>query len=375
MRIAINAAYLNPGAHDGIANVGRGVIKSLSQLDDEIILYAPESIECEAGGKVLHRPTPKRLTVRTGPVGGFMRVGIWSQTVLPYRALRDRADVVLSPVPEGVFFRAVPQVVMVHDLFPFIFPDLFGPWRHYFAHGLPRVLNACARIIATVGQAKIEMVNRLHIPEEKIEVVHLGINPIFFSDDPGTAPNGYEEGPYFLFVGRCDPHKNIEAVWQAYAAIHQSVPHKLAVVLDFYGKHGNPYYEQLLKEAATLGFADKLRVFSGLQLRELLFMYRHATALILLPKYEGFGLPPIEAMAVGTPAIVSNTTGPGEVAGPGAICVPPDEPLRAAEAMRELASNQEYWTRCSQTAAKHASQFTWERTARRIRSVLASVAR
>lgn len=370
MRIAINAAYLNPATHDGIATYGRFLIPHLPQEGDEAYLYAPDAAWLNGQGAIRHRKTPRRLAVRNGPLAGVMRVGWWEQTVLSYRAWRDRADVLLSLVPEGSLLPPVPQVVVVHDVFPLIFPNQFGHLKRYAEVFLPRLLAVAAGVITVSGHTKKDLVARLGMPEGKIVVAHCGIDPLFFSGDPGVAPKGHAPGAFFLFVGRCHWHKNIETVLRAYAQIHSGLSHRLVAVVDCYGQDDEVYLAKLLGEAEVLGIREKLGIYSHLSRRELLFLYRNATALMLLSRYEGFGFPPLEAMAVGTPAIVSDSTALAEVAGPGAICVPNCDPLLAAAAMQRLATETDYRAGRSQAGAAHARQFTWERCARQVRSVL-----
>ena len=370
MRIAINAAYLRAGSHDGIARFARGVIDNFPQLGDDVLVYTSAVTEFDNHDRVQYRRTPAALAVRNGPLASFLRLVLWSQTILPFRTFRDRPDVLLSLGPEGSIAPVVPQVLVVHDLFPFIFPEIFGRLRPYFVYGLPRVLASCDRLIAVSQYTKNDLVERLGVPEEKIFVVYEGVDSLFLSDDPGVAPKGCEPEPYFLFVGRCMLHKNIETVMRAFAAVHHKLPHRLYAVLDLYGAADEAHFAKLKLLASDLGITDKLRIYSRLSGRELLFLYRHATALLLLSKYEGFGLPPLEAMAVGTPAIVSEATALAEVAGPGAICIPGSDHERAAYEMAELATNSAYRARRSDAAVAHARQFTWENTVRQIRSVL-----
>ncbi|MFP5275987.1 MAG: glycosyltransferase family 4 protein [Acidobacteriota bacterium] len=374
MRIAINAAYLRRGAHDGIANFGRGLIRHLAELDEDLLLYSPEAME-SIRGKLYHRKTPEALSVRNGPLAGLFRVGVWSQTILPYRALQDHANVLLCPVPEGMFRPMVPQVIVVHDLFPAIFPHSFGYLRQYVKYGLPAILAASEKIIAASKQTKNDIVAHFGIPEDKVRVVYQGIDPTYFSNDAGVAPAGHQEQPFFLFVGRGCPHKNLETVLHAFAINHATTPHQLVAVIDVYGKEDENNVRRLLRLASSLGIRERLRIHSHLTCREILFLYRNATAVVLLSKYEGFGLPPLEAMAVGTPAIVSNSSALGEVAGGGAICVPSDDPVPAAEAMRQLACDPEFHAAQSRIAAEYARRFTWKRAACEVREILAQIAR
>jgi glycosyltransferase involved in cell wall biosynthesis len=213
------------------------------------------------------------------------------------------------------------------------------------------------------------------LPEGRIEVVYPWVDPVFFSHDPDLPPQGHEDGPYFLFVGRLSPNKNLEMVVRAFAAIRRDVRHRLVCVLGITDDRDRRCYAEILDLAVRLGVRDRLHVYSGLSRAQLLFLYRHATALVLLSKYEGFGYPPLEAMAVGTPAIVSDSTSLVEVAGPAAVCVPNTEPDGAAEAMKRLACDPAYRAWLAEAGRAHARQFTCERSGRMIRSILERCAR
>lgn len=369
MRIAINAAFLG-GRSEGLATYARSVIEDLSHSGYETFVYTSERMELGGNGRTKWRPTPASLRAETGAMGNILRAAVWSQTVLPARVLRDRVHVLLSTVPEGMMVPACPQVVVVHDLFPLFFPDLYPRWKYYFRYVLPRVLKASAVVVADSGHTKQDLVHHLGLPEGKITVVYPWVNPLFFSEDPGEQPEDHNQDPYFLFVGRLSPYKNLEMVIRAFAAARHDVREKLVCVLGFLNSGNSAYYSEILGLAERLGVRDRLRVFSGLSRSELLYLYRNATALVLLSKYEGFGYPPLEAMATATPAIVSDSTSLAEIAGPGAVCVPYTEPGPAAEAMKRLACELDYRAELSERGKLHARKFSRERSGKMIRAIL-----
>lgn len=369
MRIAINAAFLG-GRSEGLATYARSVIEDLSLSGHETYIYAPERMELGRDGHTKWRRTPRSLRAEAGTMANILRATVWSQTALPVRVLRDRAQVLLSTLPEGMLVPVCPQVVVVHDLIPLFDRESSRLRRSYFERVVPLVLKASHSVIAASEHTKRDLVSSLGVPEEKITVVYNWLGPMFFSEEPGKSPQDHESGPYYLFVGRPSPQKNLEMVIRAFARIRSQVNHKLICVLGFAGPRDRLLYSELLDLADRLGVRERLQIYSCIPRSELLFLYRNATALVLLSKYEGFGYPPLEAMAVGTPAIVSDSTSLAEVAGPGAVCVPNTEPGPAAEAMKRLACDPLYRAELVEAGKAHARQFSRERSVRLMRSVI-----
>lgn len=369
MRIAINAAFLG-GRAEGLATYARSVADGLSRCGHETFVYSSERMKLGGNGVSRWRPTPACLRAEAGGKANILRAAVWSQTGLPARVLRDRVQVLLSTLPEGMVVPVCPQVVVVHDLFPLFFPELYPRWSYYFRYFLPRVLRASRCVIAVSHNTRRDLIEHLHIPGEKVAVVHNWIEPLYFSSEPGSPPEGFDAGPYFLYVGRLSPYKNLEMVVRAFAAAQHEVREKLVCVLGFLNPGNSEYYSEILDLAKRLGVRDRLQIYSGIPRSELLYLYRNATALVLLSKYEGFGYPPLEAMAGGTPAIVSNSTALAEIAGPGAVCVPNTEPGPAAEAMKKLACDAEYRAELSGKGKTHALQFSCDRGGRMIREIL-----
>lgn len=369
MRIGINAAFLGRKL-DGLSTYTRAVVEDLSCNGDEVLVYTSKPLKMKGNGLTRWRRTPSSIGSENGTSGNALRTLLWSQAALPAHVLRDRPQVLLCTMPEGMLVPVCPQVIVVHDLIPLLCPEASSRWTYYFRYVLPYVLRASRRVIAVSKHTKKDLVEHLEVPEEKIDVIYPWVNPAFLAEDSGKPLDDVDSKSYFLFVGRPSPHKNLAMVIRAFASISSDVSHRLVCVLGFSCEADQKYYSDILQLASRLGVRDRLRIYSGISRAQLLYLYRHATALVLLSKYEGFGFPPLEAMAVGTPAIVSNSTSLAEVAGPAAVCVPNNEPEPAAEAMRRSACDSSFRAEISHAAIMHARQFTRERSGRMIRSVL-----
>jgi len=373
MRIGINAAFLDE-SFNGLSVYTRSVIEEFSNSGHEVYLYTSESALISGNNQIKWRKTPHSLRAEKGSIGNALRVLLWSQTVLPLNLLRDRIDVLLSPIPEGMLVPVCPQVLVVHDLFPFFFPELFPRWRYYFRSVLPKILKASCHIISVSHHTKRDLVSQLDVPEDKIQVVYNSIDPLYFSNEPGVPPEAFENKPYFLFVGRSTAYKNLEMVLRAMAALHNDIEHDLVCVLGFTSVLDKEHFSMIMDLASSLGIRHRVRVYTDIPRTQILYLYRHATALLLLSKYEGFGYPPLEAMAVGTPAIVSDSTSLPEVVGSGGICVPNDEPHFTAKAMKQLACNPLFRAEMSQRGKERAQQFSTTKSSSLIRSLIESCA-
>lgn len=371
MRIGINAAFLDEN-FGGLSVYAQSIIEELSNSGNDIYVYTSESARFNGTNQITWRRTPRITRAEKGSVGNAIRALIWTQAVLPFHLLRDRIQVLLSPIPEGMLVPVCPQVVVVHDLFPFFFPELFQRWKYYFQWVLPKVLRVSRHVIAVSHHTKRDLVRQLGVPEDKIQVVYNSVDPLYFSEEPGVPPDSFTDKPYFLFVGRSTAYKNIEMVLRALATVHDLVDHELVCVLGLTSALDREHFSEMLDLASSLGIRHKLRIHIGIPRPQLLYLYRHATALLLLSKYEGFGYPPLEAMAVGTPAIVSDSTALSEIVGPAGICVPSDESFAAAAAMKKLACDPVFRAEMSERGKMRAQQFSTAQNSSLIRSLVES---
>ena len=367
MRIAFNGAFLD-ASHHGTGTYTRGLLRgliALGEASDDIIFYTHSSDEIPAGCGVCRRITSKFLGAGGGSLANVSRF-IWTQAVLPLRLRRDKVDVFLSPLAEGMLCSAARQVIIVYDLIPLLYPEESPRLHYYFKYILPSILRKAKRVVAISEHARRDIVRHFGVPPERVAVVYGGIEQFYFSTNGAQPPNLSLPENFFLFVGTFSPRKNLRTIIRAFAQIHKEIPHRLVVV----ARRDRKFAPEVLLLAQKLGILDKITILSNLSSQELLFVYRRASALLLLSEYEGFGYPPLEAMAVGTPAIVSEGTAVSEVVGDAALTVLLDDIPAVSDAMRKMALDKGLRSSYIQLGLHHSRQFNWGSSAARMRAVL-----
>jgi glycosyltransferase involved in cell wall biosynthesis len=361
MRLAINATTVSK-LHNGITTFVDGIVQYLGSHGHELLVYTSAERYANLAGVTLRR-TPEALAFNGSAANNFRRFA-WTQAVLPSRLKRDRVDLFFSPV-EGLLHSPVPQVVAVHDLIPLFYPVECPRLHHYYKRVLPYILKGSARAVVPSQHTKSDLIDRYNLPEDKVSVVYYGLRAELFDADADSRPACLEAARFFLFVGSFAPRKNLETVVRAFATIHAEVPERLVVVA-----YPDERQQTIRELAKSLNVLDKLAFCSGLSNSELAYLYRHATGLLLLSEYEGFGYPPLEAMATRTPAIVSDSTSLAEVVGDAGITGACRDFEAAAAAMRRLSREQLYRELLGKTGEARARQFTWLNTAKQLSDAL-----
>jgi glycosyltransferase involved in cell wall biosynthesis len=243
-----------------------------------------------------------------------------------------------------------PAVLTVHDLSFERDPSVMGRRdRLVFRSVVPRSARRADRVLAVSELTKRDLVELYEIPERKIVVTPNGVDPEFAPE--GSSPNGE---PYALFVGALQPRKQAEAAIEALALIGEQAPRLVLVGQD---KGGRAAAEET---ARRLGVEIELR--GHVPQDELAALYRGAACLVFPSRYEGFGLPVLEAMASGTPVVATTAGALPEVAGDAAILVERDNPAALAGGIERALADHE---RLREAGLERARRFTWAETARR----------
>jgi len=262
-------------------------------------------------------------------------------------------------------------VVTIHDLLHLAHPEFFpGLRKKVYARGmLAGAVRKARRIIAVSDFTASELVRYTKADPNRITVVHNGVASRWFEPSPSPSPR---PRPYFLFVGNIKPHKNLKGLIPAFSAVAEALPdHDLVIV----GKKDGfiTADHQAEKAAATAG--NRI-VFTGFLDDISLKQYvTHAEALVYPSLYEGFGLPPLEAMAAGCPVIAADIPALRESCGGAAIYCDPLCSENIGDAMRSAAMLAGAERAGLVTAGKlHAKRFTWRETARQTLAVLEEAA-
>jgi glycosyltransferase involved in cell wall biosynthesis len=274
-----------------------------------------------------------------------------------------------GPVPRG----AGAAVVTVHDLASFRTPEAFtGPAGAWKRRTTARSLKRAGAVICVSEFTADELRDLFRVPESKLHVVRNGVSPF---PDPGRDPEDIlaEHGvrkPFLLSVGTLEPRKNHERLLEAYSRLRAEpgIPHRL-LILGRKGWKWTGVFETL----SRLRLEDHVTFVHGARDDLLSAAYRAADALVYPSLYEGFGLPPLEAMISGTPAVVSSIPPHREVAGNAARFVDPEDPEDIADGIREVLCSAELRERLVREGFERVRELSWSRTARETLSVYESL--
>jgi glycosyltransferase involved in cell wall biosynthesis len=373
--IAINAAIVGDRP-TGLGLYALHLIRELDALGERLVVYTSRSEAIDAPGARVER-VPAALRPERGARGHLARL-LWTQSGLRLRVARLRPRLLLNLMPEGLLRPAVPQVTVVHDLLPLRSPAEYPRQQYYFRHYVPAVLRASGAVIVSSESTRRDLIDFYRLPPDKLHVVWLGYDTARFVPAPvgflPTAPVGFlpaaapphDEAPYALFVGNVMPHKNLLRLVEAVAHAVKGIPGRLVI-----RGWGRPVHVRALQERiAMLGIADRIDWRQYAADDELRDLYRRARMLLLPSLYEGFGLTALEAMACGTPVIVSNRSSLPEVTGDAALFVDPEDVASIASAIRRLFTDDTLAKTHAHRGLARAQLFSWEKTARAVQSIL-----
>jgi glycosyltransferase involved in cell wall biosynthesis len=284
----------------------------------------------------------RRVELRELAWGGGGRLAAVARDAAWYPLGLSRAargcDVLHCPTFRGPFSSGVPLVVTVLDVGVLRHPKLFNRWnRTYSRIAVPRVLREARRLIAISEFTKAELVSLVGLEPERIEVI--GVPP----RDSISADGPVSEGEYVLAVGTLEPRKNLAGAAEA--------ARLAGVELRVAGARG--WGEVRVDGTRWLGEVDD---------DELARLYRGARALVYPSRYEGFGIPILEAMRAGTPVVTSRGGATEEVAGGAAVLVDPDDPGSIAEGLAEADRRRD---ELRALGFARAAEFSWDDVAER----------
>jgi glycosyltransferase involved in cell wall biosynthesis len=363
VRIGIDARKL----HDfGIGTYIRNLVRQLARLDQttEFVLFGrPEDQEFLGSLGPNFRAVP--LTAGNYSIGEQFRIPL---------ALR-REGITLFHAPHYVLPPLVPcrSVVTIHDCIHLMFPQ-YLPNRlalSYARTSMAIAARRATRIMTVSETSKRDIVRFFGTSPDKIDVIYNAYDKRFGSEptveDVVRVRERYQlQDKFVLYVGNVKPHKNLERLLEAFHLVRQrGLGHvKLVLIGDDISK-----YASLRRAVHRYQLHKYVKFFGYVSEDTLAVMYRLAAVFVFPSLYEGFGLPPLEAMASGTPVVTSNVSSLPEVAGDAAVLVDPHSPQSIADGLHRVLTDEPFAQQLRTRGLARAGQFSWETSARRVREV------
>lgn len=289
---------------------------------------------------------------------------VWEQMSLPRQARRLRVDLLHGPAFAVPAVGGVPAVVSVPDLSFRLFPAYHPRGRRLYLDLITRVSLARARATIAISESTKRDVCRFYgVAPERVFVTHLGVDRRFvpLSEAEGEAFRRQTGiGRYIYYQGTLEPRKNLRVLVEAFRALQAEGNAQHRLVLGGAPGWG---YEMIHELVARHGLEEQV-VFLGYVSPEDSPRWYAAADLFVYPSaYEGFGLPPLEAMACGTPVVTANTSSLPEVVGEAGVLVRPGDAMALAEAMAALLSDGARRAELGEAGRRRAMAFTWAATA------------
>ena len=367
MRIAIDARKLRDF---GIGTYIRNLLRHLARLDKStefIVLCRDEDCAFAAELGENFRAVPERSR------GYSFR----EQIAVPLNLRRERVALFHAPHYVLPAITPCPSVVTIHDCihlrFPQYLPNKFG--YAYARSALWIATHRSARVLTVSEASKRDILKYFRIPESKITVIYNAIDERFSeepaADDVMRVQERYQlYDPFVLYAGNIKPHKNLERLIEAFYLIRRGeLAHvKLLIIGDEISK-----YAALRRTVHRYKLHQHVRFFGFVPDATLAILYRLARVFVFPSLYEGFGLPPLEAMASGTPVITSNVSSLPEVAGDAAMLIDPYEPDAIAGAMKRVLSDDRLREDMRERGFARVREFSWDRSVRRVREIYEEV--
>lgn len=361
MKIGIDGRAAKWYRGTGIGNYTYQVINSLNQLDtcNNYLLFMPDKCRNDINFN-------KNFNVRN--IGENSGNGFWNEVNIPN--ILHYNEVELYHVPQnGIGLpmdKPCKMVITLHDIIPYKMPETVGPsYLKIFLEQIPKIVPQCDGIITVSNFSKEDIMREFDYPGEKIFVTHLAPEDIYKPKDKrfskGLINKLYGiENDYILYIGGFSPRKNIIGLIEAFSKL--VLKHKKDIKLVIAGKKGLSY-ERYRNRAESLGILDKVLFPGFIPIEHLPFLYSAAELFVYPSFYEGFGLPPVEAMACGTPVIASNTTSIPEIVGNNALLINPWDTEELFQAMLKTLEDSSLRESLITKGFIRSSELSWDKTA------------
>jgi len=370
MRIALDATAV-PSKPMGAGWYIIYLVRALSRLETshQLVVFAQEHLRpflagCQGGQTEMiwlpDQPPALRL--------------IWEQAIFPRLLRRLQIDLLHSPHYTMPLAHPLPTVVTFHDLTFFLHPEKHTRAKRFF---FPWMMRRSAQradwLIADSESTRQDAISFVGADPARITTVHLGyqdiFRPIADSQHLDRIRQEYRLPPrYILYVGALEPRKNVPLLLRAFEQLAVRLPHHL-VLTGGTGWKDAP----VLAQMEAMRFSERVHRLGHVPHEHLPAIFNLAEVFVYPSAYEGFGLPPLEAMACGTPVITSNISSMPEFVGQAGVLIPPNDESALSNALQSVLTDEALRQRLKTAGPQRAASFTWERTAQKTLAIYEQV--
>jgi glycosyltransferase involved in cell wall biosynthesis len=367
LRVGVNALYLIPGGVGGTEIYLRGLLQGLAEIDpvNRYFIFTNR----ETGPDLA--PKHPNFAIAPQPVRAASRPAriLWEQTALPLAAACLSLDVLLNGGFTAPLAAPCPQVTVFHDLQHKRHPEYFRwfdlPFWEFFLFWSAHISRL---VLADSDATAADLLRYYRLPEARVRVVRLGVDPVFFEIGRRRCPDG--GAPFLLAASTLHPHKNLDGLLRAFALFHRERPEFRLVVCGIHGFVAGPLH-QLREE---LGLRDAVDFPGWIPRQDLHGLFARAWAFICPSRFEGFGLPLLEALAAAVPTACSHIEPLHGMAAGAALEFDPEDVPAMAAAMARIAGDEALRARLSEAGPRRAADFSWRVTAEATLGALAEAA-
>lgn len=372
MRIGINGRFL-VAKRTGVQRAAFNLIRTLVEIDREnqYLIFTGHG---QAGRAEWNHPNVQIIESNLREGESFLN-HVWEQFWLPILAHRHRVDLLHSPANVAPLFYRGTSVVHIHDLCFVVNPQWYSfTFRTVYNFIIPRLARRASRVITCSNNSKNDLLHFCRLAADKVSLVYWAVDDIFLRRNTDASSAHHIEakglGEFMLYVGSLEPRKNINTLIKAYVQLRRNHPHLKPKLVLIGGE--SPLFADV--QLRVKDYAGDI-VFKGFIDDETLRAFYSKAALVAYPSlYEGFGLPPLEAMASGTPVITSDSSSIPEVVGEAAFMIDPRSVEQLTNAMVLLLTDKELRQKLIALGKVQVERFNWYRVARNTLAVYYEVA-
>lgn len=375
MRVAVNAWFWGSPT-TGSGQYTQRLAEHLVTLepDLEVMLVAPKGWGSRVSGfrfQVSGQPQPETWNLQ--PETGQLNK-IWFEQVAFSRTCRRLgADVAHVPYWAPPLRPSTPTVVTIHDLIPLLLREYRGsPWVRLYTALVSTAARSAALVITDSEASRQDIIAHLRLPAERVRVIYLAADARY---TPTPVPEDIQiraryslPDRYVLYLGGFDVRKNVTTVLSTYRRVGPVIGEACPLVIaGRLPERDTPFTPDPRRLAREQDMDERFVHFTGfVDEGDKPALYRGAVAFIFPSRYEGFGLPPLEALACGTPVVGSDVSSIPEVVGDAGVLLPPDDAEGMAGALIQLATDDRLHAELGRRASAQATRFSWKRAARKV---------